>query len=336
MLPLTMTKTMKAFLLDRPGEPETLRLAEIAVPEPDADQVRVRVEAVSLNPVDYKIAARRPASDFYPFILGVDVAGTIDAVGRDVKDWKTGERVYYHGDLRNNGGFAQFTLADPDALARVPASVTAVQAAAIPTAGFTAYQVIHCRAPLKKGQTVLIHGGSGGVGGFAIQLAKRLGLNIITTASMQHEAYVRKLGADHVIDYRGDVAGAVMKITNNRGVDLALDSVGSESATKTFKLLAFSGHLVCTPQLPDFSIWKPFEKAVAVHEIALGAAYGSGDRIAVQALGEIAAKMIAMVERKEIDPLVGEIIGFSDIPSALARLKRREVPSGKVVADMLR
>jgi len=323
---------MKAFLLDRPGEPETLRLAEITVPEPDENQVRVRVEAVSLNPVDYKIAARGAAS--YPHILGVDVAGTIDAVGSNVKDWKTGERVYYHGDLRKNGGFAQFTLADPDALARVPASVTAVQAAAIPTAGFTAYQVIHCRAPLKKGQTVLIHGGSGGVGGFAIQLAKRLGLNIITTASPQHEAYVQKLGADHVIDYRGDVAGAVMKITNNRGVDLALDSIDSASATKTFKLLAFSGHLVCTPLLPDFSIWKPFEKAVGVHEIALGAAYASGDRIAVQTLGEVAAKMIAMVERKEIEPLVGETVGFNDIPSALARLKRREVPSGKVVADV--
>jgi len=127
-----------------------------------------------------------------------------------------------------------------------------------------------------------------------------------------------------------------MRITNNRGVDLALDSIDSASATKTFKLLAFSGHLVCTPQLPDFSIWKPFEKAAGVHEIALGAAYASGDRIAVQTLGEIAAKMIAMVERKEIDPLVGEIVGFTDIPAALGRLKRREVPTGKVVADLLK
>lgn len=331
---------MKAFLLDRLGEPETLRLAEIAVPEPAADQVRVRVEAVGLNPVDYKIAARgqpsRAASSGlnYPFILGLDVAGTIDAVGSNIRNWKTGERVYYHGDLYKPGGYAEFALADPDALAKIPASVTFVQAAAIPTAGFTAYQAIHCRMPIKKGQTALIHGGSGGVGGFAIQLAKRTGLNIIATASLKNAPRVLELGADHVIDYRDNVADAVMRITNKRGVDLALDTVGTESATATFKLLAFSGHLVCASSLPDFSVWKPFEKAAAVHELALGAAYASGDRIAVQTLGEIAAKMISMVEHGEIDPLVGETVGFSDIPSALARLKRREVPSGKVVADV--
>lgn len=337
---MTNAKKMKAFLLDRPGEPETLRLGEIAIPEPEPDQVRVRVEAVALNPVDYKIAARgRPSrgnsSDLdYPFILGLDVAGTIDAVGSKVSGWRVGERVYYHGDLSKHGGYAEFALADPDALAKIPASVTAVQAAAIPTAGFTAYQAIHCRVPIKKGWTALIHGGSGGVGGFAVQLAKHAGLNVISTASPKNAAHVRELGADHVIDYRGNVAEAVMQITNQRGVDLALDTVGTESATETFKLLAFSGHLVCASTLPDFSVWKPFEKAAGVHELALGAAYASGDRRAVQALGEIAAKMIAMVERKELDPLVGEVVGFNDIPSALGRLKRREVPSGKVVANV--
>jgi NADPH2:quinone reductase len=320
---------MKAFLLDKPGEPETLRLADIAIPEPGAGEVRVKVEATALNPVDYKIAANGAAS--YPHILGLDVAGTIDAVGAGVSGWKKGERVYYHGNLRKPGGYAEFALSDADALAKIPDSVSSAHAAALITAGFTAYQAIHLRAPLKKGQTVLIHGGSGGVGGFAIQLAKRLGLNIIATSSPKNADYVRSLGAHHVIDYRGDVGAEVAKISK-RGVDLALDSVGSESATKSFRMLAFSGHLVVTPQLPDFAVWKPFEKAAGVHEIALGAAHFSGDRVAVQALGEIAKIMIGMLERKEIDPLIGETVSFSDIPSALGRLKRREVPTGKVVA----
>lgn len=321
---------MKAFLLDKPGEPETLRLADVAMPEPAANEVRVKVAATALNPVDYKIAER--GAESYPHILGLDVAGTIDAVGSGVSGWKKGDRVYYHGNLRKAGGYAEYALSDADALAKIPESVSFAHAAGLVTAGFTAYQAIHLRAPLKKGQTVLIHGGSGGVGGFAIQLAKRLGLNIIATASPKNFDYVRSLGAHHVVDYKGDVGAEVKKITNGRGVDLALDSVGSESATKSFRMLAFSGHLVVTPQLPDLSIWKPFDKAVAVHEIALGAAHFSGDQVAVKALGETAATMIGLLERKEIDPLIGEIIDFKDIPAALGRLKRREVPTGKVVA----
>ena len=327
---------MKAFLLDRAGAPETLRLAEVAAPEPAAEQVRVKVEAVGLNPVDYKIAAQGHPDWTFPFILGLDVAGIIDAVGADVKGWKTGERVYYHGDLRRPGGYAEFALADPDALARIPATVTAVQAAAIPTAGFTAWQAIHGNAHVKKHRTILIHGGAGGVGGFAIQLAKRAGLKIITTASPKNADRLRALGAEHVIDYSGDVAAAVMQITHNRGVDLALDTVGPESATSTFKLLAFGGQLICIAGLPDFSVWKPFEKAPSVHELALGGAYSSGDKMAVQALGKIAAELIALVGQGKIDPLVGEVVGFSELPSALARLKKREVPSGKVVVDVLK
>jgi NADPH2:quinone reductase len=327
---------MKAFLLDRPGAPETLRLAETPVPEPGAEQVRVRVEAVALNPVDFKIAAHGHADWTFPFILGLDVSGMIDAVGEGVKGWKIGERVYYHGDLRRPGGYAEFALADTAALARVPATVTAVQAAAVPTAGFTAWQAIHGKAHVRKHRTILIHGGAGGVGGFSIQLAKRAGLKIITTASPKNTERMKALGADHVIDYSGDVAAAVTQITNNRGVDLALDTVGSENATATFKMLAFGGQLICIAGLPDFSVWKPFDKAPSVHELALGGAYASGDKTAVQALGKIGAELIALVGRGEIDPLVGEVVGFNELPSALARLKRREVPSGKVVVDVLR
>lgn len=324
---------MKAFVLDRPGAPESLRLADMPLPEPGRGELRVKVAAVALNPVDYKSAARGHADWKFPFILGLDVAGIVDAAGEGAA-FKKGERVYYHGDLRKNGGYAEFAAVDANAVARIPDNVDFVQAAALPTAGFTAWQAMRDKAPLRSGQTVLIHGGSGGVGGFAIQLAQQMGLRIFTTASPKNADKVRALGADEVIDYAGDVAGEVKRLTDGRGVDAVLDTVSSASATASFRLLAYGGHLMCITGLPDFSVWTPFEKAVSVHELALGAAHASGDAVAVKNLGRIAAELAALVSSKKIDPLVGEVAEFRDLPAALGRLQRREVASGKVVVKV--
>ncbi|HYD18406.1 MAG TPA: zinc-binding dehydrogenase [Patescibacteria group bacterium] len=322
---------MKAYILDRPGAPDTLRLADMPVPQPKRGEVRVKVGAVALNPVDYKVAARGHSDWTFPFILGLDVAGVIDAVGEGVADWAMGERVYYHGDLRKNGGYAEYAVIDADALARIPAVVSFTQAAALPTAGFTAYQAIHRKGAFRAGQTILIHGGSGGVGGFAIQLAKRLGLQIFTTGSPKNFDKVKALGAAAAIDYNGDVAAEIGRLTNGRGVDIVIDTVSAASATESYHLLAHSGHLVCVVGLPDFTVWKPFEKAASVHELALGAAHASGDRAAVRELGRIAEELVALVAAGDIDPLVGETAPFDALPDALGRLQRREVASGKVV-----
>lgn len=325
---------MRAFVLDRPGPVESLRLAEMPQPQPKSGEVRLRVMAVALNPVDYKIASRGHADWAYPFIPGLDVAGVIDAVGEGVTGWKAGDRVYYHGDLRKHGGYAEQTVVDARALAKIPDNVNFVQAAALPTAGFTAYQAIHERLKLAKGRTVLIHGGSGGVGGFAIQLAKQQGLYIITTASPKNADKVKALGAHEVVDYKGNVKAAVMRLTQNRGVDGVVDTVSSASAAESFGMLAHMGQLVCIVGLPDFSVWKPFEKAATVHEIALGAAHASGDAQSILNLGRIADEMAKMVSAGTIDPLVGEVAGFIHLPDALGRLQRREVASGKVVIDL--
>lgn len=324
---------MKAYVLDRLGAPDTLRLADMPLPQPGRGEVRVRVEAVALNPVDYKIAQRGHPDWVFPFILGLDVAGVVDAAGEEAP-FQTGERVYYHGDLRRHGGYAEYALIDAKAVARIPENVASVQAAALPTAGFTAWQALKDKAPLRAGQTVLIHGGSGGVGGFALQIARQMGLHILTTASPKNADKVRALGAHEVIDYKGDVAAAVKRLTGGRGVDAVLDTVSSASATESFRLLAHRGHLMCITGLPDFSVWTPFEKAASVHELALGAAHASGDAVAVKNLGRIAAEMAAEVSAGRIDPLVGEIAAFGDLPAALGRLQRREVASGKVVVKI--
>ncbi len=322
---------MKAFLLDKPGAPESLRLGDAPLPQPGAGQVRVKVEAVGLNPVDYKLIERGHALWSYPFIPGVDAAGIVDAVGAGVSKWKTGDRVYYHGDLRRPGAFAEFGLADAHAIAAIPANVTKEQAAALPTAGFTAWQCVYGRARLDAGMTILVHGGSGGVGGFGVQMARRLGLTVFSTASPQNAARVTALGAAHVIDYKSDVAARVRELTNGRGVDAVIDTVGPDSATQSLRLLAFGGHVMCVLGLPDFSAWQPFTKAISVHEIALGAAYASGDPAAIAKLAQAGEEVATLVAHGHIDPLVGLVVPFAELPQALSKLHRREVPAGKVV-----
>lgn len=137
----------------------------------------------------------------YPFILGLDVAGVVDAVGAEVNDWQAGERVYYHGNLSKLGGYAEYAIATAIAVAPLPQDVSFAEAAAIPCAGFTAYHALHRRLHIQPSQCILIHGGAGGVGGFAVQLASFAGLEVISTCSESNFDYVQQLGAKHLIDY---------------------------------------------------------------------------------------------------------------------------------------
>ena len=325
---------MKAIVLDRPGSPGSLHLGEKTKPQPQAGEVRIRVHAVSLNPVDYKLAAGGHSAWHYPFVLGLDVAGTIDAIGSDVSDWQVGDRVFYHGNLSRPGGYAEYVVTVAHVLARIPENVTFVEAAAIPCAGLTAYQALFRKLHVQSGQTVLVHGGAGGVGGYSVQLAAHAGATVIATTSAHNFDHVQQLGAVRVIDYRTeDVAERVMALTNGRGVDAIVDSISSESATISTKLLAFGGGVACIAGMPDFS-QVSFDKAISVHAVMLGGAYFNGDQAAQVDLAKMAEEMIALVAEKQIDPMVGEVISLEQIPQALTRLAARHV-RGKIVAQII-
>jgi NADPH:quinone reductase-like Zn-dependent oxidoreductase len=184
------------------------------------------------------------------------------------------------------------------------------------------------------GETILIHGGAGGVGGFAIQHAKYLGLTVLTTCSLENFDAVRALGADHPIDYRNNsVTARVMELTNGRGVDIAINTVSCESATEDMERLAFGGHLACVAGLPDFSKIKPFTRAISIHESALGGAHISGDVTAQVDLAEMGKEMMELLSRKNISSMLTEIISLEEIPGALTRLSQRHV-RGKIVATL--
>jgi len=311
---------VKALLLDRPGRPETLRIADLPAPEPGPGEIRVRVRAAGLNPVDYKLAASGHSRWRYPFVLGLDVAGVVDALGPGVSQWKPGDAVYYHGDLSRPGGFAEFAVTTAHTAAPVPATLSFAQAAALPCAGFAAYQAVHRRLHVAAGQTVLVQGAAGGVGGFAVQLAALQKARVIGTCSAENAAHVRRLGAALVIDYRQeDIAARVRALTTGRGVDAIVDAVSSASATLGLELLAFGGGLACIAGLPDFARWRPFARALSVHEIALGGAHLSGDRPAQDDLARIGRELGALAGAG-IDPMLEHQIDLAEVPAALARI----------------
>lgn len=325
---------MKALVLDRPGTPESLYTSDVEQPKPGPGEVRVKVHAVGLNPVDYKLAASGFPGWDYPMILGLDVAGVIDAVGPGVDEWFTGDPVYYHGDLSKPGGYSQYAVVTTRTLAWLPDGLSFTDAAALPCAGFTAYQALHRKLHVQKDKTILIIGGAGGVGGFAVQLSKVAGLKIIATCSRHNINFVKDLGASEIIDYQSEnVKQAVDEITKNRGVDYIIDTVSSESATAALDMLAFNGAIACVAGLPDISKISPFEKAISIHEVALGGAYLSDDSLALDDLARIGMEFGALAAKGLVKAMVEEVVTLEEIPDALVRLSMRHV-RGKIVAKI--
>src|SRR5438067_12381703 len=198
---------MKAFIIDRYGKNDGIRVGEMPDPEVRDDDVLIQIHAASVNPLDSKIrdgAFKLILPYRLPLILGNDVAGVVVRVGSRVRRFKPGDEVYARPDQDRIGTFAEFISIQEDAVAMKPKELTMEEAASIPLVGLTAWQALIERANLKKGQKVFIQAGSGGVGTFAIQLAKHLGATVATTTSGPNMEMVRNLGADVVIDYRKD------------------------------------------------------------------------------------------------------------------------------------
>ncbi|AZB44164.1 zinc-binding alcohol dehydrogenase [Bacillus sp. FJAT-42376] len=324
---------MKALLLEAKGKWDQMKVGSIPAPSPQKGEILVRVHAVGLNPVDYKTATNGNPTWNYPHILGLDVAGTIEELGEGVTQWKKGDRVVYHGDMTKGGGFAEYAVTTAHTVSQIPEGVSFKDAAALPTAGYTAYEALFRKLPLHTFKTILIQGGAGGVGGFAIQLAKNAGLEVFTTASASNHEYVKSLGADHVIDYRSeDVKEKVLELTNGRGVDAVLDTVSRQTSTDALEYIAYRGQLAHIAGAPDTSEVKPFTKVISFHEVALGAIH-KADFESQKDLAAMGDEMLELLKAGKIESLLSETISLEEIPEALVRLSERHV-KGKIVAEI--
>ncbi|MDX0632658.1 zinc-binding dehydrogenase [Sinorhizobium medicae] len=324
---------MKAIVLPGPqAQIDNVTLTDLPTPEPGPGELRIKVIAVSINPVDWKLTFDHKPEWTYPHVLGLDAAGVIDAVGRGVEGWKAGDRAVVHNNLWKPGVFAEYCLAPAHATSRLPGSVNFTDAAAIPCAGYTAYQALFRKARLEAGQTILIQGANGGVGGFATQLAHQAGATVIALARPEHFAAVRGFGADIVFDYRdADLLHKVRAETEGGdGVDVMLEVVNPGDARKSLAFLHYNGHLVSIDPLPVMTEVPSYTYAASIHEVALGGAYHAGHLPTQRDFARIGDDMMARLAAGKLDPMVEEIVALGDIPDALRRLRRRDV-TGKIV-----
>jgi NADPH:quinone reductase-like Zn-dependent oxidoreductase len=241
--------TMKAIVVHEYGGPEVLKYEDAPRPEPKDDQVLVRVIAAGVNPVDASIRSGKYAKLFgtmLPFIPGFDIAGVVEKTGARITKFKAGDALYAMIDLKDGGGYAEYALATEIGAAPKPKSLNYIEAAGAPGVALTAWQALVDTAKLITGQTVLIHGGSGGVGTFAIQIAKARGAKVIVTASTRNQDLLKQLGADVAIDYTKQKFEEIIK-----DVDVVLDSVGEETLKSSYGLVKNGGCVVSIVARPD-------------------------------------------------------------------------------------
>jgi NADPH:quinone reductase-like Zn-dependent oxidoreductase len=310
----TPPRSMYAILIRRFGGPEVVEVAQVHVPEPQAGELLLKVQAASLNPVDWKIrSGKYPAvgEDKLPFVLGRDLSATV--VSSDDPALPPGTPVHGLLDI-TRGSFAEYVIARSSELTRVPGTLDHVAAAAVPLAALTAWQGLFDHGQLQSGQTVLIHAGAGGVGHFAVQFAKARGATVIATCSSDHVAFVRHLGADEVIDYRQERFDDRV-----RDVDLVYDLVGGQTQERSWPLLRKGGTLVTTLAEP------PQDRAQAhgVRATRYTAQSSAGQ------LGEIDA----LIDAGKVRPHVERTFDIASLREALRTVEEGH-GAGKIVLDL--
>ncbi len=243
---------MNSICIHSHGGPEVLSYEKLPVPSPKAGEVLIRVHSAGVNPVDWKVREGYLKDMFeykFPLTLGWDVSGVIEAVGPGVSRLNVKDEVYSRPDLSRNGAYAEYIVVRENEVALKPKSLDHVHAASIPLAALTAWQSLFDTAELKPGQRVLIHAAAGGVGGFAVQLAKWKGAYVIGTASGRNRDYVSGLGADEVIDYqRVPFEDAV------QNVDVVFDTMGGDTQERSWKVLKPGGILVSIVSPPEANV----------------------------------------------------------------------------------
>jgi len=332
---------MKAFILDQYEKKGALRLGDMPTPTPGDEDVLVEVHAAGLNPLDSKIRdgefksllSYRP-----PFILGHDVAGTVARVGANVRAFKVGDEVYARPRDGRIGTFAELIAIDQADVALKPKSVSMEEAASLPLVGLTAWQALVERAKLQKGQKVLIHAGSGGVGGVAIQLAKHLGATVATTTSTANIDLVRGFGADVVVDYKSQDFEKVLS-----GYDLVLNSLDGDTLLKSLEVLKPGGKLISISGPPDPAFFReqglnwalrlalrPLSARVRRKAKARDVSYSF---LFMRADGEQLGRITALVEAGVLRPVVDRVFPFEALNDALAYLDTGRA-KGKVVVKL--
>jgi NADPH:quinone reductase-like Zn-dependent oxidoreductase len=329
---------MKAFFIDRYGKNNGARIGERPDPQLRDNDVLVQVHAAGVNPLDSKIRD----GEFklilpyrLPLILGNEVAGVVMRVGPKVRRFQPGDEVYARPDKDRIGTFAEFIAMSEGDVAIKPKDLSMEEAASIPLVGLTAWQALVEKANLKKGQKVLIHAGSGGVGTFAIQLAKHLGATVATTTSTANVDLVKSLGADVVIDYKKEDFEKVLS-----GYDVVLNSLGKDTLEKSLRVLKPGGKLISISGPPDPDFARESEASWFLRLVMRFLSHGirtaakrhriSYSFLFMRANGDQLREIAALIDSGAIRPVVDRIFPFASAREALAYVETGRA-KGKVV-----
>lgn len=312
VLAQSVANTMKAIVAREYGGPEVLKLEQIPVPEPKQDEVLVQVTASGVNPADPLILGGKYAKEFgthLPLVLGYDMAGTVVKAGAKVTKLKVGDPVYAY--LLWGGGWAEYCISNETESAIKPKSLSFADASSVPLAALTAWQALIDAGNIQKGQTVLIHGGSGGVGSFAIQIAKARGARVIATASTANQDLLKQLGADVAIDYTKQKFEDLV-----HDVDFALLPVGGETMTRTYGVMKKGGVIATLVSRAD-----PAE--LQKRGIRAAPIFSHPD---ARELGEITK----LIEAGKIKPVVSQVLPLTEAAKATAQAETHHT-RGKIV-----
>lgn len=313
---------MKAMVMEKAGGVENLLMKEIAQPEINVDEVLVKVAAISINPADTKVKyVEGVLTELFgperPIILGWDIAGSVVAVGQDVTQFKLGDNVFGMVNFPGHGkAYAEFVAAPQGHLAKMPGNVSFQEAAATTLAALTALQAL--QGNVNKGDKVLIHAGSGGVGHFAVQIAKHLGAYVISTSSEKNRDFILSLGADKHIDYHSQAFEEVLT-----DIDFVFDTVGPEIAEKSLKVLKKGGQLISISMM---AIPENLQRLADSLEVSI-------KNILVKSNGDDMNKLKFMLEDGSIKPYVSQSFDFAHLGEAHTAVERGRTV-GKVIVTV--
>jgi len=333
---------VKAFIIDRYGKNSNARIGEMPEPALGEDDVLVQIHAAGVNPLDSKIRD----GEFklllryrMPLILGNDLAGVVIRVGSRVRQFKVGDEVYARPGADRIGSFAEFISVRENSLAIKPKTISMEEASSVPLVSLTAWQALVEKANLKKGQKVLIHAGAGGVGTFAIQLAKHLGAFVATTTSTGNIDFVKKLGADVVVDYKKDDFEKIL-----RDYDVVLNSLGTEVLDKSLRVLRPGGKLISISGPPDADFARELGLSWLLTQVMRLLSYRirkkarrsrvSYSFLFMRANGDQLREIGALIDSGIIKPVLDRVFPFEATQEALTYVEKGRA-KGKVVVKMV-
>ncbi|HEX4372571.1 MAG TPA: NADP-dependent oxidoreductase [Puia sp.] len=309
---------MRAIVIHEFGGPEVLKLEDVPRPKPAADEVLIKIYATGVNPVDWKIREGARKEKFptnFPLIPGWDVSGVIEEVGTGIINFKKGDEVYSRPDPTKNGTYAEYVVVKADQVNPKPKTIDHVKAAAVPLAGLTAWQGLFDHGKLQRGEKVLIHGASGGVGTFAVQFAKWKGAYVITTSSEKNIKFLQELGADEVIDYKKENFEDRL-----HDVDLVFDTIGAQTQKRSLQVLKNGGRLITTVKPEN-------EKEAEEKNIHI-------EGYMAQSYPEELEVIAELIDEGKVSPVIGKVFPLEQAAEAQQLSKEGHV-RGKIVLKVV-